>query len=193
MTLFHSRSTGKPTEKTTGKSIAGTVSKNSGKTSFIAKIALLTAAALIFSYIEAIIPFNIGIPGVKLGIANLVIIIALYSLDLKCAFLINILRIFLSGFLFSGVFAILYSLAGGILSLILMALLKYSDKFSIIGVSVAGGVSHNFAQLITAAFVMGTSGIFGYFPVLLFSGIICGIIIGITAYLILRRLDPKML
>lgn len=156
-----------------------------GKT---ASTALFTALALIFSYVEAIIPFNIGIPGVKLGIANLVIIVILYRTDFKTAMAVNILRILLAGLLFSGVFGILYSLAGGILSLTVMGILKRTNIFSLIGISVAGGVCHNFGQLLTAVFVMGTSKVFLYFPVLILSGLVCGIIIGIIAYLILSRL-----
>lgn len=154
----------------------------------IATAALLTALALIFSYVEAILPFNIGIPGVKLGIANLVVIIALYLLDARYALLINVIRIVAAGFLFSGVFAILYSMAGGLLSLGLMVLLKKSDWFSVIGISVAGGVMHNMGQLLTAALIISNPSIFFYFPVLLFSGLICGTIIGTVAFLILRKL-----
>jgi len=156
----------------------------------VAYVALLTALALIFSYVEAIFPFYIGVPGVKLGIANLVIIITLYMLNVKYAFLIDIIRIIIAGFLFSGMFGILYSLAGGLLSLGLMAILKHTGTFSIIGVSVAGGVMHNVGQLLTAAFVISNIKIFVYFPVLLFSGIICGLVIGMIAWIILRRL-PK--
>lgn len=154
----------------------------------IAYVSLLTSLALIFSYVEAIIPFNIGIPGVKLGIANLVIIVALYLLDVKCTFLINIIRIVIAGLLFSGVFGILYSLAGGLLSLTVMALLRKTGFFSIIGISIAGGVTHNLGQIFTAAWLMGTVKVFIYFPVLLFSGIICGALIGIVAFFILKRL-----
>lgn len=158
----------------------------------IAIAALLTALALIFSYVEAILPFNIGIPGVKLGIANLVVIVALYLLNARYALLINVIRIVAAGFLFSGVFAILYSMAGGLLSLGLMVLLKKSDWFSIIGISVAGGVMHNMGQLLTAAFVISNLSVFLYFPVLLFSGLICGTIIGTVAFLILRKLPGNV-
>lgn len=157
----------------------------------IALAALLTALALIFSYVESLVPLGIAIPGVKLGIANLVIIVALYMLDFKYAFTINVLRIVLAGLLFSGVFGMLYSLAGGLLSLIVMGLLKRTGRFSIIGISIAGGFMHNLGQIFTAALVMGTSKIFLYFPVLIFSGIITGTIIGIVAYIILHRLSPS--
>lgn len=153
---------------------------------------MFAALALIFSYIEAILPVNIGVPGVKLGLANLIIIIALYELDLRYAFFINLIRISLAGLLFTGVFAILYSLAGGMVSLAVMALLKKTDKFSMIGVSMAGGVAHNFGQLLIASFVVSNIKMFLYFPILVFTGIGAGIGIGIVAYVIDRRL-PKML
>ena len=162
------------------------------QSSRIAYAALLTALALIFSYIEAILPFSIGIPGVKLGVANLVIIIALYILDGKYAFTINIIRIFIAGFLFSGVFGIIYSLAGGVLSLALMIVLKRTGVFSIIGISIAGGVMHNAGQLITAALIVSNIKVFIYFPVLLFSGIICGAVIGTVAWIVLRKLPDNL-
>ena len=151
------------------------VTKKSSATK-VAYAAILAALAMIFSYIEAIIPFSVGIPGVKLGIANLVILIALYKLDLKYAFLINLIRIFLVGFLFTGAFGILYSLAGGLLSLLVMVIVKNAKIFSVVGVSLAGGVAHNLGQLITAALIVSNIKLFAYFPVLIFSGLISGII-----------------
>ncbi len=152
--------------------------------------ALLSSLALIFSYIEAIIPFNPGIPGVKLGIANIVAVIALYKLSVRHAALINVIRIMIAGFLFSGVFGAIYSLVGSIISLIGMFLLKKTDKFSIAGVSMAGGVLHNLGQLLIAAFLIKDIRIFIYFPVLLFSGLAAGIAVGVAATLIIRAL-PK--
>lgn len=105
----------------------------------ITTAALLAALALIFSYIEVLIPFNFGIPGIKLGIANLVVIIALYYLGAHYALLINLIRIFIGGLLFSGLFGALYSLAGALLSMFVMILLKKTDLFSVTGVSIAGG------------------------------------------------------
>ncbi|MEG0391289.1 MAG: Gx transporter family protein [Anaerovoracaceae bacterium] len=159
----------------------------------IASVALLTTLAMICSYLETFLPLPLAIPGIKLGIANLVIIIALYLLNVKAVFCINLLRILLSGFLFTGVFGILYSLAGGMLSLCLMVLLNKTSWFSILGISIAGGVAHNLGQLLTAAYLMGTFKVFYYFPVLLFSGLICGGIIGLLAYLILRKLPRGIL
>ena len=97
----------------------------------------------IFSYVETLIPFQIGIPGVKLGLANLVIVVALYKLSLKETYLLSIVRVLLSGFLFGNYFSIIYSLAGGLLSLTVMAALKRFGGFSVMGVSLAGGVFHN--------------------------------------------------
>ena len=158
----------------------------------IAAVALLTALALILSYVEAIIPFNIGIPGVKLGIANIVVVIALYVYGWGHALAVNVIRIVIAGFLFSGVFGIIYSMAGGLLSLLVMVLLKKTGLFSCIGISAASGVVHNMAQLFTAALLVSNLSIFVYFPVLLFSGIICGIITGIVTTVILRRLPDSV-
>jgi len=159
-----------------------------GRATRIAFTALLAALALIFSYIEVLFPFSIGVPGVKLGIANLVIIVTLYYMDWRYAMGVNLLRVVIAGLLFTGVFGALYSLAGAILSMIVMALLKKTDLFSVTGVSIAGGVSHNLGQILVAAFLVSNLKMFAYFPVLIFSGIISGAIIGIVSYLILQRL-----
>lgn len=165
---------------------------NKGPAHTIALAAILTALALIFSYIEAILPLSVGIPGVKLGIANLVILTSLYVLGMRYAFLINILRILVAGLLFNGFFGAMYSLAGGILSLLVMYLLKKTNLFSTVGISMAGGVAHNLGQLLTAALIVSNIKMFYYFPILLFSGIISGVLIGIITHLILQKL-PKQL
>ena len=149
---------------------------------------LLAALALIFSYIEVLIPFAPGIPGVKLGIANLVIIVSLYYLGSRYAFAVNMVRVFIAGLLFTGVFGMLYSLAGALLSFFIMAALKRTGLFSITGVSMAGGTAHNLGQIIVAAVVIGNAKVFAYFPILIFSGLVSGAVIGILAYLILKRL-----
>lgn len=161
----------------------------SNKSYNIGQGAILTALAMIFSYIEAILPFSIGIPGIKLGIANIVVVIALYKIGVKAALTINVIRIFVAGFLFSGVFGILYSLAGGFLSLFVMIILKKSNLFSIVGVSLAGGVAHNLGQIITAAILVSNIKIFVYFPVLIFAGLVSGIIIGIVSGLVLDKTE----
>lgn len=168
------------------------ISKNSLRTKRLAISSMFATLALIFSYVEAIIPFNAGIPGVKLGIANLVVIIALYEMNFKYAFTINALRILIAGLLFNGVFGALYSLAGGLLSLIVMWLLKKTDLFSMIGVSMAGGLAHNMGQLLVAALIVSNLRMFLYFPILMFSGIASGIMIGVVAYVIDRKV-PKNL
>ena len=105
----------------------------------VAYFGVFTALALIFSYVETLIPINFGIPGVKLGLANLVIVIALYKMKLTEVYLLSVVRVLLSGFIFGNYFSIIYSLAGGLLSLTVMALLKKSKGFSVMGISVAGG------------------------------------------------------
>lgn len=155
----------------------------------IGQSSIMAALALIVSYIEAILPFSVGIPGVKLGIANIVIVAALYRLGIKYALTINIIRIFIAGFLFSGVFGILYSLSGGILSFLVMVAVKKMKIFSVVGVSLAGGVAHNLGQLLMAAFLVANLKIFVYFPVLIFSGLVTGILIGIVAGMVIDKLD----
>ena len=154
---------------------------------------VFTALALIFSYVELLIPVNFGIPGAKLGLANLVIVIVLYKTDCKEALLLSVVRIILAGFLFGNLFGILYSLAGGILSLAVMALLKRTGAFSVIGVSMAGGVSHNVGQLIMAMLVVETYAVGYYLPVLLIAGLITGTVIGIAGREMLKRLDRVVL
>lgn len=168
------------------------ISSSSRRIRFLAMSAMFACLALIFSYVEALIPFDAGIPGVKLGLANLVIIIALYEMGFRYALTINLIRIFISGLLFSGVFGMLYSLAGGVLSLTVMALLKKTGLFSMAGVSMAGGVAHNMGQLLAAAAVVSNLHMFLYFPVLMWSGLVTGILIGITSFIIDDKL-PKSL
>lgn len=152
------------------------------RTSKLTIAAMLSCLALIFSYIEFLIPIDFGIPGIKLGLANLLIVIALYGLEWKYALTINIVRIILSGLLFSGVFGVIYSLSGGLLSFLVMVILKKTKKFSIVGVSMAGGVFHNLGQILMAAKLVSNIKIFYYFPVLLFLGMATGILIGFTAH-----------
>ncbi len=164
----------------------------SSRTKALALSAMFACLALIFSYVEAMIPFSVGIPGVKLGLANLVIIIALYEMNFRYALAINLVRILISGLLFSGMFGTLYSLAGGLLSLAVMWVLKKTNLFSMVGVSMAGGVAHNMGQLLVAAAVVSNLRMFLYFPILMFSGLITGILMGISAYIIDEKV-PKNL
>ena len=154
--------------------------------------AMFTALALIFSYVEFLLPLPVPVPGIKLGLANLVIIIAIYRMSFKYAFTINCVRIVASGLLFSGVFGMLYSFAGGILSLVVMYVLYRTGRFSMVGISMAGGVMHNLGQLLTACLIVSSISLMSYFAVLLFSGLISGILIGIMAYNIEKRLPADM-
>ena len=108
------------------------------KTAFMG---LFLALAMICSYIETLIPFSVGIPGIKLGLANIVVVLMLYSVGTKEALLVSLLRIVLVGILFGNAFSILYSLSGGILSLLVMFLMKKTDKFSCVSVSITGLVT----------------------------------------------------
>lgn len=154
----------------------------------IAYFGMFTALALIFGYVESLVPISFGIPGVKLGLANLAVVIVLYLMDVKSAYLLSVLRIVLSGFLFGNLFGILYSLAGGLLSLSVMILLKKTNAFSVVGVSVAGAVCHNIGQLIVATIVLESVSIANYLPVLMVAGIITGFVIGIIALETMKRL-----
>ena len=166
----------------------------STRTRRLAYSALLAALALIFSYIEVLIPFNFGVPGVKLGIANLVVIIDLSVLFIlqrygyRDAFAVSAVRILVIGFMFGNGFSIVYSLAGALLSFGAMLLTKKTGLFSVTGVSICGGVFHNLGQILVATFLVANLKMFAYFPVLIISGVISGAIIGILAHLILQRL-----
>ena len=154
----------------------------------VAYFGVFTALALIFSYVETLIPIQFGIPGVKLGLANLIIVIALYKIRLREVYMLSVVRVLLAGFIFGNYFSIIYSLAGGLLSLTVMAFLKHRGDFSIIGVSIAGGVFHNIGQLIIAMMIVETFHVAYYFPVLLVSGLVTGFLIGIVADNMLKRL-----
>lgn len=151
---------------------------------------LFLALALVASYVETLIPLQIGIPGVKIGLANGVIMVLLYMVNVKETYAVSIGRIVLAGFLFGNLMMIAYSLAGGMLSLTVMVLLRKIKGFSPVGVSVAGGVAHNVGQLIVAAVVLETSRLIYYLPVLLISGTIAGIFVGVVAGEIIKRV-PK--
>ena len=153
-----------------------------------AYLGLFLALALICSYIESLIPFYFGIPGVKLGLTNIVVVMMLYCIGAKEALLVSLLRIVLAGFMFGNMFSILYSLAGAALSLTVMTFMKKKSGFSILGISVAGGVSHNIGQLIIAGLITMTSGLIYYAPALLISGVITGLLIGTLTGEVLKRI-----
>lgn len=152
-----------------------------------ARLGLFLAFALILGYVEALLPLPVGIPGIKLGLANLAVLLALYRMGAKAAFMTDVLRIILNGFLFGSLYGILYSMAGGMLSFFVMAGLKKTGRFGILGVSMAGGVSHNIGQLLVAAFVVEAVGIFYYIAPLLIAGVLTGCLIGILTEQLMRR------
>ncbi len=149
----------------------------------------MIALAMIFSYIETFIPIPFFLPGMKLGLANIITMIALYKMGTKDAAIISIVRILLSALLFGNVFSLAYSLAGGLFSLAVMILLKKTDRFSITGVSIAGGVGHNIAQIGVAAILLDTAELIYYLPVLLITGAVTGCLIGLLGGLIIKKLD----
>lgn len=142
---------------------------------------LLLAFTLLLSYVESLIPFGFGIPGIKLGLANLAVILCLYHGGTRAALGLNITRILLAGFLFGNLYSICYSLAGGMLSFFFMWLTKKTNIFTMKGVSVTGGVFHNLGQILIAAFVVKTAGVFFHIPYLLLAGILTGWLIGFSA------------
>lgn len=155
----------------------------------IATIGVFIAVAFTLSFLESLIPINLGVPGIKIGLSNLVVLCAIYVIDRKSALLISVVRILLAGLLFSGAFSLLYSFAGGICSFVVMIIAIKTSKLSTIGVSVLGAVTHNIAQIIVAAIVVNTYQITYYFPVLLISGLISGTVIGVVTGIIVNRLE----
>lgn len=153
----------------------------------IALCGVLTALAMIFSYIESVIPVPILVPGIKLGVANIAVITILYVLGVKEAIVINLLRIVLTSLLFGNVNSFLFSISGAALSLTIMIIMKKLDFFSCIGVSVCGGVMHNIGQIIAAVFIMGSEAIVFYLPVLIVSGVFTGVVIGVVSGIVAKR------
>ena len=147
------------------------------KTAFLG---VMTALALIFSYVESLVSIPIPVPGIKLGLANLMVVVLLFPVGTKEAFWMNLARILLSGFLFGNFSSILYSIAGALVSFGVMLLLKRTGRFSIIGVSIAGGTAHNIGQILVAAAVLENLDLLFYAPILMITGEGTGFLIGIT-------------
>ena len=158
----------------------------------IAYSAMLIALAMIFSYVELLIPFSFGVPGIKLGLANLVVVVGLWLLPKTQVLGILVARIILVAFMFGNMSSLIYSMAGGLISFCVMLLLKKCKGFSQIGISMAGGVSHNVGQLIVAAIVVENLHVFYYAPALLIAGLVTGMLIGIVGHKVctyLRKID----
>jgi heptaprenyl diphosphate synthase len=159
------------------------------KTKKIATYGLLVALAFILSYIESLFPLPLPVPGIKLGLANLVVITALYSMGGKEAFSLSIIRIILVGFTFGSPSMMIFSLAGGLLSWLMMTVMKKSKLFSLVGVSIVGGIAHNIGQIAVAIVIVENVNIVYYLPFLLISGVITGTLIGILGVTIVKRIQ----
>lgn len=157
----------------------------------IALMAMCIALALILSFVESQIPPLVAIPGVKAGLANIVVMFALYRLGTKEAIGISLIRVFLVSVLFGNIMSLWYSIAGAVVSLTGMLLLKRCKAFSPLAVSVAGGVLHNLGQIAMACILLETNILKYYAPVLVLSGTLAGIVIGTVAGIMIKRIDIK--
>ena len=156
-----------------------------------AYLGLFAAVAIILGYVESLIPVFAGIPGIKLGLANLAVLFILKKYSFKEAALVSIVRILVIGFMFGNLFSILYSLAGAALSMAVMTLMLKKTSFSLIGVSVAGGVTHNIGQLLIAMLIVNNASVLLYTPPLLIAGVIAGVIIGGLTAELCKRIHLK--
>lgn len=161
------------------------------KTRKLTTLGLSVALALILSYVESLLPPLMAVPGVKMGLPNIVILFLLYRYGWKEAAAVSGIRLLLTATLFTGFAAFFYGLAGAALSLLGSALLKRSGSFSPLGVSVAGGVLHNLGQIAVAALILDSGYIFAYLPVLLLSGTVAGALVGLLAGVLIRRADVR--
>lgn len=153
-----------------------------------AQVGMLVAAAFVLGYVESLLPISFGIPGIKLGLSNIVVLLCLYEGTAKEAFGIALVRIVLTGLTFGNFSTMAYSLAGGIFSFLVMFLLKKSNVFSVYGVSIAGGVSHNIGQIAVAVLVLQTGLLMYYLPFLLVAGCVAGACIGFVMGILVKRL-----
>lgn len=169
------------------------VRSSSQKTIYLALYGVLVALALVLSYAESQIPVFFAVPGMKLGLTNLVVVVALYKLGDKSAFSINLIRILLVSLLFGTVMSLWFSLAGGLLSTLVMIFLKHTNKFGVVVVSMVGGVTHNIGQLLVAMVVLQTKQLGWYLVILWFTGLITGALIGLLGGELVRRLDKIQL
>ena len=159
------------------------------KTRRFVTLAVLVSLGMILSYIEALLPSFVPVPGVKLGIANTVTVFLLYMLGIPEAAIVSFLRVLLSSLLFGNTVSLLYSLVGAFLSFAAMVAARWVLKLSSVGVSALGGVFHNLAQTVLAAIIFKNLAVFYYFPILIISGVIAGVVIGTAAGIIVKRLE----
>ena len=158
------------------------------KTKKLVFLAVTVSVAMILSFVESRIPAFVAIPGVKVGLANIAVIFALYKLGWREAIAVSVIRVFLVALLFGSVVSLAYSIAGAIISLSLMILLKKLGFFTEVAVSVVGGITHNIGQILIAFLLLETSVVFYYLPFLMVSGVIAGIAVGIASALLIKRI-----
>ena len=158
----------------------------------VSRLALLTAVGLLLAWLEHLLIPSVAIPGVKLGLANLASLLALYVLSPAGALAVSIARVLLSGFLFGSLASLVYALSGALLSLGGMCLLYRAPALSIVGVSAFGGCLHNVAQLMVAALMVRGSGLAAYLPVLIIAGTLTGCFNGLVARLVLDRVGGAL-
>ncbi len=162
------------------------------KTKQITELGVLLAISLVLSYLESLLPTMIAVPGVKLGLANIITMLLLYHTKFRQTFLFMIIRVILAGLLFSGISGIIYSFVGGLLCICTMSIIKRFPFFSIMGVSMTGAICHNIGQIIVALFVVENIHMLYYLPILCVSGTISGLIVGYLTYLILKRYNKMI-
>ena len=161
------------------------------KSSKIAQMGLMIALAFVLSYLESLLPIQIGIPGAKLGLANIVVLIAIVQFGEKEALFLTVARAVLSGLTFGSLYSMAYSLSGGVLSTILMSFMHKVKKFSIIGISVVGGVTHNMGQLVIAMLVLKSLDLKYYSGFLILCGILTGVLTGLVCKSVLQNIRTK--
>jgi heptaprenyl diphosphate synthase len=157
----------------------------------IAQIGVLVSLAMVLSYLESLFPVFLAVPGIRIGLANIAIVFALYHLGFRAALGISVVRVVLSALLFGSVISMSYSLCGALISLAMMAILKRSGLFGTVAVSVVGGVSHNLGQIAVACLILQTKAIAYYIPVLILSGVVSGVVIGIVSAVVIARLEGE--
>ncbi len=159
------------------------------KTKKVAFLGMAISLAMILSYVESLVPPLVALPGVKVGLPNLVIMFLLYRLGWKDAVAVSVIRVVLVALLFGNVQSLLFSVSGAVFSLVGMILLKKSGLFSTITVSIVGGILHNVGQIIMACLWTSTAQIAYYLPVLMISGVIAGTVIGLAAGMLIKKLE----
>ena len=158
------------------------------KTKKLVTLAVTVSVAMILSFVESRIPAFVAIPGVKVGLANIAVIFALYKMGWREALAVSLVRVALVALLFGSVVSLAYSTAGAILSLAVMILLRKTGVFTEVAVSVVGGITHNVGQILVAFLLLETGVVFYYLPFLLVSGIIAGIAVGVASSLLVKKI-----